>query len=270
MGRLSRPLHVILLALVAVIPLLAEDPPKKGDGHEHPSAAQKRWAIAAGAMLAKLNGMDCTHLLCCNPYPEDQDPGPPPPDWYESHRESLKKWWNVSCKQDVDKNVKGLLTDGGHRTEFDLLAAALAKPNDPASKKVLEDIKRYQDGAWKLGVVREFAPKLGKKSISGWDLARVVTLSREAYTAGYYTEQEAWDRILPAARMIQETFDSWEDLGRNYIIGHRYWREDMAREEGPKLEAGLKSLLADADSPWRRYDWKLDLSDMPAAKGDGH
>ena len=77
---------------------------------------------------------------------------------------------------------------------------------------------------------------------------------------GYLTEDEAWDRIMPAARRLQRTFDSWKDLGENYLIGREFWSQEETERNGPLYREVYQHLLDDSASPWNRCAWNLDLT----------
>jgi Protein of unknown function (DUF1266) len=40
---------------------------------------------------------------------------------------------------------------------------------------------------------------------------------------GYLAEDEAWEKIMPAAAKLHATFSSWKELGENYLIGREFW-----------------------------------------------
>ena len=65
---------------------------------------------------------------------------------------------------------------------------------------------------------------------------------------------------MPVAKMLQETFDSWEDLGRNYIIGRQFWSYKETKKGNYRYEDALQRLLDMQSSPWNKYSWDIDLS----------
>ncbi|GAA3523138.1 DUF1266 domain-containing protein [Aquimarina addita] len=66
-----------------------------------------------------------------------------------------------------------------------------------------------------------------KQFIWGFDLWRVIPMSRDAFMAGYITEEEAWKEILRASGLIYYLFDSHEDFYNNYRLGNAYWSNDF-------------------------------------------
>ena len=89
-------------------------------------------------------------------------------------------------------------------------------------------------------MAKEYYKKLGEKSLLGWDYGRYICLCRWGYLVGWLNEQEAWEKIMPAAELLQKSFSSWEDLGRNYLIGRLFWSYQYAVEK-PKFTMKLSS-----------------------------
>ena len=76
---------------------------------------------------------------------------------------------------------------------------------------------------------------------------------------GYLTEDEAWDLIMPGARKLQTTFDSWKDLGENYLIGREFWSQAETERNGLLYRQVYQRLLDDPASPWNQCAWDLNL-----------
>ena len=79
--------------------------------------------------------------------------------------------------------------------------------------------------------------------------------------AGYFTEEEAWSRITPAARKLQKTFYSWKDLGQNYLIGREFWSYEETEKNGHLYRDAYQRLLDNPVSPWNIYPWDMELDD---------
>ena len=113
-------------------------------------------------------------------------------------------------------------------------------------------------------MVLEYAPKLGGKSLIGWDYARFISLCRWGYACGFLTEEEAWDYIMPVADMLQKTFSSWADLGENYVIGREFWSYEQTQVSGAAIREAYESLLSSPTSPWQQNAWDMDLGIIPS------
>jgi hypothetical protein len=82
-----------------------------------------------------------------------------------------------------------------------------------------------------------------------WDYARIINISRGCYDAGYFSQEEALDVIMRAAKLIRESYKSWRQLSISYQFARYFWRgidEDIFR----KLLAGMHLLLIHSNSPW--------------------
>jgi hypothetical protein len=62
----------------------------------------------------------------------------------------------------------------------------------------------------RIEIAASFYPKFGSKSILAWDFIRYISLCRWGYLAGFFSEREAWDEIMPAAVRLRQTFFPWE------------------------------------------------------------
>jgi len=109
----------------------------------------------------------------------------------------------------------------------------------------------HEPGAAGVVLVEEAAHQL---------TGRMEALCRWGYLVGHLSEDEAWSFILYAAGRVQGTFDSWEDLGRNYLIGREYWSHDETRAKGHLYREAYLRLLRDPGSPWTQLPWYTDLS----------
>jgi hypothetical protein len=93
---------------------------------------------------------------------------------------------------------------------------------------------------------------------NGWDLVRSITLCRWGYQAGFLTEEQAWDEIMPAARTLQHMFSSWRELGRSYLGRRDLWSRDVNLDHDAAradLQVLLRELLFLKTSFWRKTTW---------------
>ena len=70
---------------------------------------------------------------------------------------------------------------------------------------------------------------------------------------------------MPIARELQQAFDSWEELGKNYLIGRRFWSYKETIEDSHRYRAAYQILLDVDDSPWNLCPWEMDLSKITGA-----
>lgn len=85
-------------------------------------------------------------------------------------------------------------------------------------------IKKEEEYVWHCNESLNHKPK---KLIWGFDLWRIIPMSRNAFMAGYINEEVAWTNILKASKCIYYLFDNHEDFYTNYRLGHAFWSNDF-------------------------------------------
>jgi len=177
----------------------------------------------------------------------------------------LSRWWDVRTKKELLDSLEWL-EQGGHRKGFEKTGELVAQMSDEEFLELLEQNKDNKDKINKYETARKYYKQLGNKGLKGWDFARYICLCRWGYHAGFLNEQEAWGKIMPVAMDLQKTFDSWEDLGKNYLIGRSYWSYEEQEEDGYKIQDAFQRLVDMKSSPWNIYKWDMDLN-SPGASG---
>lgn len=218
-----------------------------------PTEEQKEWALGTCAMLVTSNN-GRTDLLGGH---EKTTNG------MKSIQEALVIWWGANDRAELLDKLK-FIEEGGHRVHFDKIAFVLSNASAENVALMRENSKNDPDLNNALEIVEKYYKEFGKKSLSGWDYSRYVMLCGWGYVAGYLTEEEAWRKIMPAARLIQKNFGSWEDMGKNYLVGREFWSRKGTLDSGDLMRRCNKKLLEDKDSPWVRHPWSLDLKPKTA------
>lgn len=88
--------------------------------------------------------------------------------------------------------------------------------------------------------------ELGEKSLIAWDYCRIAFVAGQSFVAGYLSYEEAVRETMFAAKTIQKTFKSWEEMGHNFSLGRYFWSTNI--EKYWESEAVGKWLLEDKDS----------------------
>lgn len=209
---------------------------------------QKEWALAASAILMEVNNQ--RHDLLGGEFRNAEN--------IESRRMMLSSWWSIESREDLLETL-AWLKDEGHRKEFSETGEMLFTLTP---EEVATCVARAQDDEELLHqfeLVREFYPRLGSKSLMAWDLGRYIALCRWGYLVGYFSEDEAWARIMPAARMLRQHFSSWGEMADNYLLGREYWSYNITKANGAQYRQVVSKLLRDPSSPWCQCPWGTDL-----------
>ena len=180
------------------------------------------------------------------------------PDSIENERKQLAEGWSIYSRADLLRTLDWLQLRG-HRTGFNELGLRVSTLSDEQLAVIRSQLSDNTEAVNQLDVVRAHYQELGSKSILAWDLVRYISLCRWGVLAGYISEDYAWARIMPAAQQLQQTFNSWQDLQTNYLIGREFWSLKQTKKCGAKFQAIFKSLSEDPSSPWNRIPWNTPL-----------
>lgn len=215
---------------------------------EQKEADIKGWALGCGAILTEYRYE--RHDMLLRNYLNQED--------IKDIKETLDGW-NANSRDSLFETLSWL-EKGGHSKQFEKMGKEIADVNEQQYEELLEENKDNPDKLQKIKIVKKYYKQLGPKGLLGWDYSRYICLCRWGYIAGYISEEEAWSRILPAARLLQSKFDSWEDLGQNYLIGRQFWSFQETQESGQEIEDAFQRLLDEKSSPWNQYPWNMDLT----------
>lgn len=211
-----------------------------------PTEEQKHWALATTAVLTAFN-QERHDILGCDQQSEEG---------ITREKQILSDWWGVDCREDLFF-VLDWLEQVGHRKRFEEMGQYMKTLQEEEFRSMQDALVEEDSSSWET--VLKYWFWLGEKSLVGWDFCRYIHLCRKGYYLGYLSEHEAWRLIMPKARLLQETFDSWKDLGENYLIGREFWSLERTKASGWYFYQAFQRLLDDPQSPWNTIVWDLDL-----------
>ncbi len=171
----------------------------------------------------------------------------------------LSEWWEVTDRESADETMDWILNEG-HRIDFaddmeSLAEAGIAETSEEERvNAILANFDVSEEEAQDYADWFAFYEQNGPDAVAGWDYSRAMSLLGYYYIAGYYTEEEALDRSLEAAKVIQGTFDSWDSFMESYFTGYEYW----AGENSDERREIYEEIKAQADSPFS-LEWGLTL-----------
>lgn len=171
-------------------------------------------------------------------------------------RKFISEEWGIESRVDLLDSLRWI-NEGGHRRSFETLGKSVCGTSKWRYALVLLGNVMNAEYLREIVFVRKHYEEVGEEGILGWDYSRYIALCRWGHEAGYVSEDEAWRMIMPVAWRLQEEFDSWEDLSRNYLIGREFW--GGGADSTYKFEDAYQRLIDMPSSPWNRYDWYMDL-----------
>ncbi len=205
---------------------------------------QKR-ALATAAILKYANGMELDVLG------GDESAG--------ELQEMLKRDWDITDHKSTLDTIQSL-KEHGHREEFNLMQKEIAKLDSQQYIQLVNSYAKQPEVQHQLRLVYGYNSRAGKNSILAWDYCRMVFLAECAFKAGYITEDEAWKVINPAAKLLQTTFASWDEMAQNYMLGRDFW-SNSRDFHALKIMAASKFLLTGQKSPWLKLAWNMPLNE---------
>lgn len=228
-----------------------------------PSAAQtppdpKRWALAAVALQATLNGMD------------HSSPGgmPVSPRSERIARRRLAREWEADT-EDEFHDAQAWLFDSGHRMEFHALISRISSMNAEETLDYLESVALGEQGIdtpeeqeeerHRVEMIRQNTGNVRYLSFLAWDYLRYIENCRLGYLAGFLDEADAWGQMLAAAQALQARYDSWTDLAQSFLTAREFWSVVEHRKDHAAYHRAMARLLDDEQSPWNRVPWGLTL-----------
>jgi tetratricopeptide (TPR) repeat protein len=219
------------------------------------------WALACTGLLTEKNKERHDILCLTAETPESSfKAGMPMNKWWSAvfkAKYGLAKFWGINSREDLLGALNNLAF-AGHRASFDAINQFDNFDVIDTALDLLPD-ERRQEAQQSIAIARENFSKLGDKSLSGWDYCRYIYLCREGVLCSYLTEDEAWEKIMPVAHLLQNQFTSWSDLGTNYLIGRKFWQPQES--EHKTFEKNYQMLLNDSSSPWVKISWSTHLDD---------
>jgi hypothetical protein len=213
---------------------------------------QEQWALATDGVLTELNHERHDILESCDLTPDN----------VRIAKDGLAQWWDIRSRSQL-LDTLSWIENGGHRREFDRLVKVVSSASPAQLQAMRSQVRNDPEASNQLDIAIKYGSVFGSKSITGWDYGRYVFLCRRGYLVGYLTRDEAWQKIMPAARLLQSTFSSWDDLGENYALGRQFWSLQESQSGGAEVVQARQHLLSDPSSPWVRLPWDLDL--VPAS-----
>jgi hypothetical protein len=172
----------------------------------------------------------------------------------------LKRWWGIGDRKKLFE-ILNWLEESGHRKRMYAEGQFLNKYDQI---EFIEILKRYKDDKQMHQRLYEAYwgyRAYGETSVLAWDFCRYVALCGWGYVADYISEEEAWELIMPKAQELQKNYSSWGQMADNYLHGRAYWSwKKTVGSKRPGHWAWKQLEWEKTDSPWKVYDWNMDLS----------
>jgi hypothetical protein len=176
-------------------------------------------------------------------------------------KELLASWWGIHSREELLVTLAKLRGgEFGQRWAYWDVRRKLLGAKMENYLRIIKEADTESNGgasafivATHLGAVRGAA-----LPITAWDFGRYINLCRWGVDCEWMTEQEAWDRIIPAARLLQASYASWDDYAADYLLGRNFWSpQNAADNETIRYRVTLLKLAP--KGLWATIDWNEPL-----------
>lgn len=234
------------LVLLAAILLAAAT---AGCGKDVDKSDTVRWINGTQALRAEINGWD--YAVFGGEAVKDETA--------VSRKERLAEEWGVTDRASADETVDWLLSEG-HRMSFtermDLLAESglAGAAEGERADFIYGHFELTEEEAQRYARFYKAYEEAGVDAVSAWDYSRAISVLADGCVAGYYTKEEALDKSLEIAGVIQGIYGSWDAFADSYLLGYEY-----ASEESSQERRGIYETLKVAEDSVYLLDWNLAL-----------
>lgn len=226
---------------------LKETPKEEENNFETEITNSIRWFNATYGIITRLNQQDVNYFGGYAANDTNQ----------KLVKQMLAESWEVTNRASADEAMEWIVTQG-HRTTYkqdmkSLVDAGIKNVKAEERKAFVEEnFVATGEEADKMVALYANYEQYGENAIDAWDYCRGISLAAYYYHAGYYTEQEALDKSMEIAQMMQPLYASWDEAMNSYLLGYEYWAEEPA----DKRRAVYEELKAEEDSVYK-VDWNL-------------
>ncbi len=97
--------------------------------------------------------------------------------------------------------------------------------------------------------------------MAAWDLCRVNQLYAYYYMCGFMDYEEAMDASLGNSLILQEKYESWEEMMDAYMLGYQFWKGDLILTEDSPAQERYRyyEMLRDREDNPYTLEWKMEL-----------
>ncbi|MGE5398585.1 MAG: stalk domain-containing protein, partial [Chitinophagales bacterium] len=233
------------------IPGQPQEPPEQQQQQATPQPTKgkalsdsEKWAWATAAVLIKNQGLDLNILGGAIPDETNM----------EKAQDVLSELWYVDSREDAIEIIREFQTTGNSQ-EYQEYQSYLNEMTEDEIEECVSGFDEQEQFAY------DNRDTIGTRKLIAWDQSRVVFVAGYSYVAGYFTDAEALTYILNAAREIQRYYTSWDDFGKNYLLGREFWTLiESDTSDILNQETRVKNqLMSDQNGPWVKLKWSTPL-----------
>jgi hypothetical protein len=215
----------------------------------------KLWALALTGFLTVVNN-DQHDVLGFNDINENNR---------QRYLEVLKRDWNVNNREELLETIQKTENEG-HAASLKYIKEIIQETlNENGEFTIVTVYNKYHLSSRYYNYLKFTVinwNRFGNRTILSWDLGRAIALCRWGYSAGFLTEEEAWEKIMGLAKKIQSLYQSWEEFGYDYYMGRVFWASGFGDDINYLIQTDkLYTNLTGEYGYWKNFEWNTDLTE---------
>jgi hypothetical protein len=181
--------------------------------------------------------------------------------------EVLRRDWGINNRNEL-LDTLNVMENDGHASSLKLIQQIISEEIVSAIREKENILVITKENIYELSTRHYnylyFAysnwDKFKNRTILAWDLGRNIALCRWGYDVGFLIEEEAWEKIVYYAKLIQPLYNSWEEYGYDYYMGRVFWASGFGEAARYDTETyPIYQKLIDNNGLWHNLEWNIDL-----------
>jgi hypothetical protein len=212
------------------------------------------WAIALTGIMSERNRSN--HISLSTSQTGLRDKG----NWLEV----LRRDWGINTREELLETLYSM-ENGGHAASLreiqEIIYEVSTARNESETTAILSKYYWDQTKVNRFNYTIQNWEIYQNRTILAWDLGRNISLCRWGYDVGFLTENEAWEKIIYYAKIIQPLYKSWEEYGYEYYMGRVFWASGFGESSRYSEETyPIYEKLINRNGLWYNLEWNIDLN----------
>ncbi|MDR2434075.1 MAG: DUF1266 domain-containing protein [Treponema sp.] len=177
--------------------------------------------------------------------------------------ETLRRDWGINNRDELLETLDKMEHDG-HASSLKFIQKIIMETiEEKGNFSIITIYNKYQLNSRQYNYLKFTILNwniFNNRDILVWDLGRNIALCRWGYDVGFLTEEEALEKIMYYAKLIQPLYNSWEEYGYDYYMGRVFWASGFGEDVAYLLETyQIYQKLIGENGYWRNLEWNIDL-----------
>jgi hypothetical protein len=171
----------------------------------------------------------------------------------------VRKKWNIQNAQDLKNQIYWFLNEGV-RQEFDKYRHHLSALSEATRTEYLASLSEEHPDYAKLYLANQGIHTLPPAGIMAFDLAWCIYLCRIGRLFHDLTKEEAWNLMMYAAKLAQQSYGNWNEYMNAFLLGRRFEESKITISSRTRdARSYIVTLFSEPKSPLLKLEWNHPL-----------